>query len=258
VRVLPEFWRAGVAADLGVQQLLGVPLPAQGALVEGLDLGIGQDMLGGVAPAVVAPVHLMRRVGAGRDDHQQVALGGLTCSGDLLDPHVHGWVGDGPGDLVDALALPGQLDGGELAVVVDADDQHATVRAELGQVAGVFLVSALARVQLLLEVDGVPLAEQPLVQHVPQPVLGVGQPVEHGGRLLAACSVRWGAGGSAGSQGRLGPAALHRNEMTGGCVSGPSGVQVGMSRSSARWSPDGLRPAPPARALLGNVDQVQL
>ncbi len=79
--------RKGIAAHLGVEEVRGVALPAQGELVEALDLSVGQDVLGGVAAAVVAPVDLVRRGRAGRDGHQQVALAGVGAW-DCLDAHV--------------------------------------------------------------------------------------------------------------------------------------------------------------------------
>jgi hypothetical protein len=62
--------RAGrVTGHFGGQQLLGVTLPTQREPVQALHLGVGPDVLGGVAAAVVAPIDLVRRGRAGRHGH---------------------------------------------------------------------------------------------------------------------------------------------------------------------------------------------
>lgn len=184
VRVSAKVGRPGVAADLLFEEVLDVVLPAQGELVEPLHLGVGQDVLCGIAAAVVLAVHHVRCARAGRHDHQDVALAGLARGANGLGAHVQWLVDQGVGDLVQSLWKPLKVDRGELrrlglVVVVDPDDQHAAVDRELGHVASVLLVGALAKVQLALEVDRVPLKQQPVVEHLLKEVFGTGQPSEH-------------------------------------------------------------------------------
>jgi hypothetical protein len=188
VRVPAKLGGPGVKADLPLEEVLDVVLAAQGELVRPLHLGVGQHVLGGVAAAVILAVHHVRCARAGRHDHQNIALAGLAWSVNGLGAHMQRLIDQAVGDLVEPLREPPEVDWGELrrlglVVVVDPDDQHAAVHRELGHVAGVLLVGPLAVVQLTFEVDGVPFEQQPLVEHLPQAILGVRQPVEHGVHL---------------------------------------------------------------------------
>jgi hypothetical protein len=97
----------------------------------GPHLLVAEPDVGAVAAAVVDVVDHVRRLGAGRDVHEQAAPAWPVGVGDLVAAHRQRRPDLVAGDLVDAVGEPGQLDpphvAGAAVVVLDADDQQPAV-----------------------------------------------------------------------------------------------------------------------------------
>jgi hypothetical protein len=176
-----------------IQERVDIALDAQAKLIAALDLGGRQPVAGGIGSSVVDAVDLPRLIRRRRDHDEQVAPGGAG-NVDRLGAYVHRRVRDAPGDLVHPLLQAVEVDRGELrrdgfVAVVHADDQHAPVNGELGEVLGQLLVRAPAGRQRALEVEGVPLLEDPLVQGILEVGFVVGKP-DHVAVLSFGCGRR--------------------------------------------------------------------